>query len=79
MKTTIDIADPLLEAAKAKARDEDRTLRDVVEEGLRRVLDEPPKKPFKLRYVPAMDGEGLTPEFRDAPWSNIRDEIYKPY
>ena len=74
MKTTIDIADALLEAAKQKAQQEHRTLRDVVEQGLRQVLDEKPKE-FKLRYVPPMRGE-LTPEFRDAPWSKIRNEIY---
>ena len=76
MKTTIDLPDPLLEAAKARAREPHRTLKDIMEEGLRRVLaEEPRKEPFKLRHVPPMRGE-LQPEFRDAPWEKIRDEIY---
>jgi hypothetical protein len=79
MKTTIDIADPLLAAAKKKATEEHRTLRDVVEEGLRHLLAEEPRKPFQLRYVPPMKGQGLTPEFQNAPWEKIRDEIYEPY
>ncbi len=38
MKTTIEIADSLLEEARAKATREGTTLRAVVEEGLRAVL-----------------------------------------
>lgn len=40
MKTTIDIADGLLGAAKAKAARDGTTLRAVVEDGLRRALSE---------------------------------------
>jgi hypothetical protein len=39
MKTTIDIADSLLEEAKQAAASEKTTLRALVEEGLRAVLD----------------------------------------
>lgn len=40
MKTTIDIAPALLEEAKRIARERETTLRALVEDGLRRVLDE---------------------------------------
>ena len=39
MKTTIDIADPLLEQAKRQAASDDVTLKLMVEEGLRLVLE----------------------------------------
>ena len=42
MKTTIDIQDELLERAKRRASQTGRSLRAVVEDGLRTVLASPP-------------------------------------
>jgi Arc/MetJ family transcription regulator len=39
MKTTIEVSDALLEAAKRHARERGTTLRALVEEGLRGVLE----------------------------------------
>jgi hypothetical protein len=79
MKTTIEIADALLEEAKELARSEGTTLRALVEEGLRAALKRrcEPAKPFELRDVRFKGGGGLTPEFKDARWDQIRDEIYR--
>lgn len=41
MRTTVDIADELFRRAKAEAALRGRKFRDLVEEGLRRVLDDP--------------------------------------
>ena len=51
MKTTLDIADPLLEQVRAIAARDGETLRSLVEQGLRRVVAERAvkAKPFKLR------------------------------
>lgn len=50
MKTTVEIADPLLEAAKAEALARGVTLRALIEEGLERVIDPHPNGPaFTLR------------------------------
>jgi hypothetical protein len=41
MKTTIEIADPLLVRAKARAREQRITLRALIEESLAAALDQP--------------------------------------
>jgi len=77
MKTTIEIADALLAEAKQVAVDEHTTIRALVEEGLRRVLDERrERKPFQLRDG-SVAGRGLRRELRGAGWEKIRDAIYE--
>ena len=52
MKTTVDIADPILNEARKLAAREGTTLRALVEQGLRRVISEKKRKqPFRLRLV----------------------------
>ena len=41
MRTTIDLSDDLFRRAKAEAALRGRKLKDLVEDGLRRVLDQP--------------------------------------
>lgn len=62
MKTTIEIADALLREAQKVASREKTTLRALVEEGLRKALDERRKRrrPFKLKLV-TVRGTGLVP------------------
>ena len=77
MKTTIEIADPILEAAKTIAAREGTTMRALVETGLRYVVAERQARysVFKLRDA-AFDGEGIQPDLRDASWEQIRDLAY---
>jgi hypothetical protein len=77
MKTTIEIADPLLEEARGIATRDGETLRSLVEQGLRKVLAErrTRSKRFVLRNA-SVDGEGLQGEFADASWDKMRDLIY---
>jgi hypothetical protein len=60
MKTTVEISDPLLTEAKRVAARDKTTVRALVEEGLRRALDERkrPKKAFELKLV-TIRGKGL--------------------
>jgi hypothetical protein len=44
MRTSFDLSDHLLELAKARARDRKVSLKALVEEGLRRVLEDAPKR-----------------------------------
>lgn len=78
MKTTIDIADALLEAAKAAAARENRTLRDLVEQGLRVVLASrrPKGSPFRLRDA-SFKGTGLQPGVDPTRWDQLLAETYE--
>jgi antitoxin component of RelBE/YafQ-DinJ toxin-antitoxin module len=76
MKTTVEISDPLLERAKRLAAERGSTLRDLIETGLKRVLEEERSaKPFKLRDL-RVSGNGLQEDFRSASWEQIRDAAY---
>jgi hypothetical protein len=78
MKTTIEIADDLFERAQRIARKERTTFRSLTEQGLRLVLKEKQSKPARWKWNPVtFKGEGLTDEFKNAPWEDIRDEIYR--
>lgn len=77
MKTTIEIADDLFERAQRLARQEKTTFRSLTEQGLRLVLQARQARPRKLPPLVTVRGQGLTDEFRLAPWDRIRDEIYR--
>ncbi len=77
MKTTIDIADTLLRDAKHVAAQEGITLRELVEDGLRRAIAGRQRpRPFKLRDA-SFRGEGLQPGIEEGNWEQIRDLIYE--
>jgi len=76
MKTTIEIADPLLREARKLAAREGLTLRAMVERGLHNVIAEASNGAhFTLRRA-SFKGKGLRPELRDAPWDRLRDLAY---
>lgn len=78
MKTTIEIADDLFERAQRVAQKEKTTFRALTERGLRLILAEKTNRsPKKLPPLVTFRGKGLTPEFQNAGWDKIRDEIYK--
>ena len=78
MKTTVEISGPLLSQAKAAARRERTTLRALIEEGLRRVLEEGgDDQPFKLEDRSFDGGGGLTAEFLAAGgWEALSAAAY---
>lgn len=77
MKTTIDIADPLFDRARRLARERGTTLRALVEDGLRRVLDEPGPAPFALPDR-AVGTPGDPDPTAPLSWAELRAEIYGP-
>lgn len=63
MKTTLDLADPLFHAAKALAAQQKTTMRSLVEEGLRLVLEQRKKTAAKPYVLPdcSVKGEVFAP------------------
>lgn len=75
MKTTVEIADGLLQEAKAVAHEQKITLRELIEDGLRLALEQKrkPKKPFRLKDG-SFRGQGMVKDFT---WPELRDIIYE--
>ena len=76
MKTTVEITDALLEEAKRVASQESSTLRELIEDGLRRSLeDRKRKKSFHLRRA-SFRGKGLQPGV-SSDWDRLREIAYE--
>ena len=77
MKTTIDIADPILLEAKRVASREGVTVRSMVEAGLRAQLTQRAQRPvpFKLRQA-SFKGRGLHDQAKGKPWHELRELAY---
>lgn len=79
MKTTVDISDPLFRQAKAAVEESGVTMRQLIEDGLRFVLEKrrgARRKPFRLGKLPTQGG-GFRPDFEHASWQQILDESYR--
>jgi len=78
VKTTIDIADALLQDAKQLAAERKTTLKAVIEDSLREFLPKQrqAKRRFRLRDA-SFRGKGLQPGVREGDWQTIRDLIYE--
>ncbi|SDJ45229.1 antitoxin of type II TA system, VapB [Frankineae bacterium MT45] len=75
MKTTFDLPEPLLRDVQALAKQRGTTSKSLVEQALRRLIEEQQGKTFSLPDL-SVDGDGLRPEFKDASWETIRDAAY---
>lgn len=78
MKTTIDITDGLLAEAKRVASRKHTTVRALVEDGLRLVLERERERaePFKLRDG-SVGGGWMRDEYAAADWEEIRRVAYE--
>ena len=61
MRTTIDINDGLLRAAKSRAARDRRTLKAVVEQALRELLAGPARAAADGPPIPVFRGQGVQP------------------
>ena len=76
MKTTLDIHDELLSRAKRHARDTGSTLRAVVEDGLRQVLDR--ANPIREHVLPDLrvGNPAADDPLEQYSWPELRELIY---
>ena len=79
LKTTVEIADPLLRAAKRAAAERNMTLRMIIEAALRGYLeasaDEGHARPRLRRH--SFRGRGLQPGLSESDWATIRERAYE--
>jgi hypothetical protein len=77
MKTTIQIPDSLYKEMRKLAQREQRTIKDIVEESLRRTLSEHQRSGrFRLRQA-SFRGNGLQPHLAGASWDDILHLSYE--
>jgi hypothetical protein len=76
MKTTIDIADAILEQARRLASSRGTTLRALVEEGLRTLLEQGGRGDFRLRRA-SFRGSGLRADIAGAGWDEVRKRAFE--
>ncbi|MPQ97344.1 DUF2191 domain-containing protein [Modestobacter sp. I12A-02628] len=78
MKTTIDIADALFAEAKAEAERRGTSLRSLVEDGLRQLLDRRSQdEPFVLQDL-SVGGRGIRAEYLAGGHDAFLDAAYGP-
>ncbi|MGZ3579430.1 MAG: DUF2191 domain-containing protein [Syntrophales bacterium] len=77
MKTTIQIPDNLYKEMRKLAQREQRTIKAVVEESLRRTLSERQRgRRFRLRKA-TFKGNGLQPHLAGTSWDQILHVSYE--
>ncbi len=77
MKTTIQIPDSLYKEMRKLAQREQRTIKAIVEESLRRTLSERQRgRRFRLRKA-TFKGNGLQPHLAGASWDQILHVSYE--
>lgn len=79
MKTTVEISDNLFAEARQLAKRENRSLRALIEEGLRLVVGSrrAERGRFEMRKASFVGGEGLAPDLAPGNWEQIRQRIYE--
>jgi hypothetical protein len=77
MQISIDLPSELLREARRLAREEGSTMRALLEERLREVLARHRRQAggFVLRDA-SVPGDGLSAEFADSGWAQIRETGY---
>jgi putative antitoxin of VapBC-like toxin-antitoxin system len=76
VRTTVDLPDELVLEVQRIAREQNRTMRSVMEEALRGTIARYQQaRAFELSDA-SVGGNGLQLEFRDATWDELRAAAY---
>ncbi len=76
MKTTVEISDALIDRARRYARRQGTSVRALIEEGLRRVLDsEEPAAAYQLSDC-SVGAAGKPNPLETLSWQDLRHEMY---
>ncbi len=76
MKTTIEIQDELLRRARQHAKATGRSLRAVIEDGIRLALTAPePRREYKLPDMSVGDPNAVDP-LNAMSWQDLRETVY---
>ena len=76
MRTTVDLPDEIVLEVQRIAREQNRTMRSVMEEALRSTIEKYQRaQVFELADA-SVGGNGLQPAFRDASWDDLRAAAY---
>jgi hypothetical protein len=77
MKTTVQIPDQLFEELRTLAHLEQTSMKELIQEGLRKIISERKQhRRFRLRKV-SFKGQGLQPSLKGASWDQIREKSYE--
>ncbi|MBI2615687.1 MAG: type II toxin-antitoxin system VapB family antitoxin [Gemmatimonadetes bacterium] len=77
MKTTVQIPDSLLAEAKRLAAQQRTTVRGLIEQALRRLIQERASRTrFRLRPA-SFPGSGVQSGVREGSWEQVRELIYE--
>jgi hypothetical protein len=78
MKTTVEIQDELLRRAQRLAATSGSTLRALIEDGLRLVLEKKAEQPQRFVLADGSAGTaGASNPLERYTWAELRDEIYR--
>lgn len=79
MKTSLEISDAIFKRIKAVARKRGTSVRALVEEGLRLLLEIQENRADVKPKLLTFGGDGLTDKFQGTSltWDSIREEVYK--
>jgi hypothetical protein len=77
MKTTIDLADSLVDDARRVAVRDGTTLRALMEQGLRYVIAQRDRETGFVLRDESFGGDGLQPEAADLGWDRLREIAYE--
>lgn len=77
MRTSIELPDPMFNRARTLAQQRGTTMKSLIEEGLRHVLDSegPTDTGEEVRLLTYGTG-GMRPEFAEGDWNKLAEVIY---